>query len=294
MHASATRTRTAARSARRRCLIRLTESTWPIDRAATLRNAEKLLRQGKLDAGDRGIPAHRRGSAARLEHRQHRSAICTSRAGQIDKAIEQFTRIADNLSDEGVRCRRPAPSTRRSSSSSPTTSTRCCRWPRFSASQGLLADARDAPEHADRAAQAEGRHARRAAGQDPPRIARPGRLRRRVSTAASARVEMGDKAGALRDLKEIAGELAATRARQAEAIDVAARGRHAQPGRRRGPGAAARRLPRRRRLARARECATTRRTVPDGGRGVRSAGTARRSARRRFGARRRCNPPTPS
>ena len=38
--------------------------------------------------------------------------------------------------------------------------------------------------------------------------------------AARARVEMGDKAGALRDLKEIAGELAADKGRQAQAIDV--------------------------------------------------------------------------
>ena len=48
LHASATPRRTADRSALRRCLIRLTRSV-PIDRAATLRNAEKLLRQGKLD-----------------------------------------------------------------------------------------------------------------------------------------------------------------------------------------------------------------------------------------------------
>src|SRR4029434_2245750 len=38
--------------------------------------------------------------------------------------------------------------------------------------------------------------------------------------SARARVEMGDKAGALRDLKEIAAELAVDKGRQAQAIDV--------------------------------------------------------------------------
>src|SRR5262249_40496357 len=38
--------------------------------------------------------------------------------------------------------------------------------------------------------------------------------------AARARVEMGDKAGALRDLKEIAGELAVHKGRQAQAIEI--------------------------------------------------------------------------
>ena len=77
--ASATRLCIAARSGRRRCLIRSTRSrladlarqSVAIDRDDTLRNAEKLLRQGKLDAGDRRVPPRRRGPAARLEHRQH-------------------------------------------------------------------------------------------------------------------------------------------------------------------------------------------------------------------------------
>ena len=62
-----------------------------IDRAATLRNAEKLLRQGKLDAA---IAEY-----VRVVEEQPRDWNAANtlgdlyvRAGQIDKAVEQFSR----------------------------------------------------------------------------------------------------------------------------------------------------------------------------------------------------------
>ena len=72
----------------------------PIDRAATLRNAEKLLRQGKLA---QAIAEYVRV----VEEQPHDWNTANTlgdlyvRGGQIDKAVEQFVRIADHLYAEG-------------------------------------------------------------------------------------------------------------------------------------------------------------------------------------------------
>jgi tetratricopeptide (TPR) repeat protein len=73
----------------------------PIDRAATLRNAEKLIRQGKLpDAiaeyvrlvedqpGDWNL--------------QNSLGDLYARAGDLDRAITHYSQIADSLNDEGA------------------------------------------------------------------------------------------------------------------------------------------------------------------------------------------------
>ena len=72
----------------------------PIDRVATLRNAEKLLRQGKLEPA---IVEY-----LRIVEDQPRDLNSTNtlgdlyvRAGQVDKAVEQFLRIAGILNDDG-------------------------------------------------------------------------------------------------------------------------------------------------------------------------------------------------
>ena len=73
----------------------------PIDRAATLRNAEKLIRQGKLpDAIAEYV---------RLVEDQpgdwnlaNSLGDLYARAGQVDKAIAQYGQIADSLNDEGA------------------------------------------------------------------------------------------------------------------------------------------------------------------------------------------------
>ena len=73
----------------------------PIDRAGTLRNAEKLIRQGKLpDAIAEYV---------RLVDDQpgdwnlaNSLGDLYARAGQVDKAIAQFGQIADSLNDEGA------------------------------------------------------------------------------------------------------------------------------------------------------------------------------------------------
>jgi tetratricopeptide (TPR) repeat protein len=72
----------------------------PIDRTAILRNAEKLLRQGKLDQAI--------GEYLRIVEDQPTDWNTANvlgdlyvRAGQTDRAVEQFVRIADHLHAEG-------------------------------------------------------------------------------------------------------------------------------------------------------------------------------------------------
>jgi pilus assembly protein FimV len=72
----------------------------PIDRDATLKQAEKLLRQGRLDGA---IAEYVRLVQEQPKDWNSRNALgdLYVRAGQTDKAIEQFTAIADALNTEG-------------------------------------------------------------------------------------------------------------------------------------------------------------------------------------------------
>ena len=71
-----------------------------LDRAAKLRNAEKLLRQGKPDAA---ITEYLLIVAD--QPRDWNTANILGdlyvRSGQIDKAVDQFTRVADGLNQDG-------------------------------------------------------------------------------------------------------------------------------------------------------------------------------------------------
>jgi tetratricopeptide (TPR) repeat protein len=91
--------RTADRFVRRRCLIRLIDHV-PIDRPAILRNAEKLLRQGKLDLA---IAEYRRIVEDQPSDWNTANVLGDMyvRAGKPDRAVEQFVRIADHLYGEG-------------------------------------------------------------------------------------------------------------------------------------------------------------------------------------------------
>jgi tetratricopeptide (TPR) repeat protein len=178
----------------------------PIDRAATLRNAEKLIRQGKLpDAITEYV---------RLVEDQpgdwnlaNSLGDLYARAGQVDKAIAQYGQIADSLNDEGAGAKAAA-----------VYKKILVQVSEILGSQGRYADARF---HLNtlidlRKAKGDVRGALQAkirlGSLDPEDY--EGRL-----TAAGARIEMGDKAGALSDLKEIAGELA-EKGRQPEAIEA--------------------------------------------------------------------------
>jgi tetratricopeptide (TPR) repeat protein len=73
----------------------------PIDRTRTLRQAEKLLRQGRLDAA---IAEYRRVLDEFPQDWTTANALgdCYYRAHQADAAVEQYLRIADHLAREGL------------------------------------------------------------------------------------------------------------------------------------------------------------------------------------------------
>jgi tetratricopeptide (TPR) repeat protein len=188
----------------------------PIDRAATLRNAEKLIRQGKLpDAiaeyvrlvedqpGDWNL--------------QNSLGDLYARAGQLDKAIVQYSQIADSLNEEGAGAKAAAVY-KKILKLKPDHEHTLVQVSEILGSQGRYADARSHLNALIELRKGKGDtrgvlQARvRLGSLDPEDY--EGRL-----TAANARIEMGDKGGALSDLKEIAGELA-DKGRQPEAIDV--------------------------------------------------------------------------
>ena len=188
----------------------------PIDRAATLRNAEKLIRQGKLpDAIAEYV---------RLVEDQpgdwnlaNSLGDLYARAGQIDKAIAQYGQIADSLNDEGAGAKAAA-LYKKILKLRPDHEHTLVQVSEILGSQGKYADARS---HLNALIELrKGKGDVRGALQAKIRLGSldpedyEGRL-----TAASARIEMGDKGGALSDLKEIAGELS-DKGRQAEAIEV--------------------------------------------------------------------------
>lgn len=188
----------------------------PIDRAVTLRNAEKLIRQGKLDAA---IAEFLRIVEDQPQDWNAKNTLgdLYARAGQIDKAIDQFTEIADNLNEEGAVARAGAVY-KKILKLKPDHERGLWQVSDILGNQGLYADAR---AHLNtlielRRAKGDTRGALQAkirlGSLDPEDY--EGRL-----AAASARIEMGDVGGAMRDLKEIAGELS-DKGRPAEALEV--------------------------------------------------------------------------
>ncbi|HEV2985793.1 MAG TPA: tetratricopeptide repeat protein [Vicinamibacterales bacterium] len=187
-----------------------------IDRALTLRNAEKLIRQGKLDAG---ISEYLRvvEDAPGDWNAKNTLGDLYARAGKTDKAIEQFLAIADNLSEEGSNAKAGAVF-KKILKLKPDHEHALMQVADILGNQRLYADAR---AHLNtlielRRARGDTRGALQAkirlGSLDPEDY--EGRL-----AAANARIEMGDKGGAMSDFKEIAGELA-EKGRQQEAIEV--------------------------------------------------------------------------
>ena len=189
----------------------------PIDRALTLRNAEKLIRQGKLDAG---IAEYLRIVEDTPGDWNAKNTLgdLYARAGQTEKAIEQFTEIADNLSEEGASAKAGA-IYKKILKLKPDHERALMQVAEILANQKLYADARTHLNALIELRRARGDtrgalHAKvRLGSLDPEDY--DARLE-----AARARIEMGDKGGALRDLKEIAAELAVDKGRQNQAIEV--------------------------------------------------------------------------
>ena len=188
----------------------------PIDRAATLRNAEKLIRQGKLDAA---ITEYVRiiGDQPQDWAAKNTLGDMYARAGQVDKAVHQFVEIANNLSDEGAMAKASA-LYKKILKLKPDHEHSLMQVADILGMQKLYADAR---AHLTtlmelRQSRGDARGALQAkvrlGSLDPEDY--EGRL-----MAVSARIEMGDKAGALSDLKDIASELA-EKGRTGEAVQA--------------------------------------------------------------------------
>jgi len=176
----------------------------PIDRAATLRNAEKLLRTGKIDAA---VAEYRRVVDDQPSDWNTANMLgdLYVKANQTEKAVEQYIRIADHLNEEGF-LPKAAALYKKILKLKPDHEHALLQAGEIAASQGTLADARSLLTQvvAKRAA----RNDVRGAAQVKIRLGTldPADYEGRMS-AAKARVEICDKGGAVRDLREMAVEL---------------------------------------------------------------------------------------
>jgi tetratricopeptide (TPR) repeat protein len=197
-----------------------------IDRAETLRNAEKLLRQGKLEPA---IAEYIRivEEYPRDWNTANSLGDLYARAGQVNKAVEQFIRIADSLNSEGF-LPKAAALYKKTLKLAPDHEHALLQAAEIAAGQGLLADARTYLGAVEEKRRARGD----AFGAAQSRI-RLGTLDpadyESRKLAAAARIEIGDIAAAIRDLKEIARELSG-KARAADAIAALAQAAEVAPG----------------------------------------------------------------
>ena len=188
----------------------------PIDRTAILRNAEKLLRQGKLDLA---VAEYLR--VVEDQPRDWNTANILGdlyqRAGLTDKAVEQFIRIADSLNEEGFLPKAGA-LYKKVLKLRPDHEHALMQGAEIAASQGLLVDARTYLNTV--AERRRGRGDQRGVAQIRIRLGSldPADFEARAN-AARARAEIGDAQGALSDLKGIAVELT-NKGRDADAIEV--------------------------------------------------------------------------
>jgi tetratricopeptide (TPR) repeat protein len=188
----------------------------PIDRAVTLRNAEKLIRQGKLaDAILEFLRIVE--DQPRDWNAKNTLGDLYARSGQIDKAIEQFIEIAEALNDEGAVAKAGAVY-KKILKLKPDHERGLWQVADILGNQGLYADARSHLKTLIGLRQTKGdvrgvlQAKIRLGSLDPEDY--EGRL-----TASSARIEMGDVGGAMRDFKDMAEELSG-KGRQAEALEV--------------------------------------------------------------------------
>jgi len=188
----------------------------PIDRGDTLRNAEKLVRRGKLD---QAIAEYVRVVADQPRDWNTGNTLgdLYLKAGQADKAIDQFIRIADGLSEDGF-LPRAAALYKKVLKIKPDHEHAMLQAAEVAASQGVLVDARaylNALVERRR-----GRGDERGAAQITIRLASldPANITNRLA-AARARVAVKDVEGAVNDLKDVAGELMAA-GRQAEGFEA--------------------------------------------------------------------------
>jgi tetratricopeptide (TPR) repeat protein len=190
--------------------------TVPIDRAAALRNAEKLLRQGKLEAA---IAEYVRVVEDQPTDWNTANTLgdLYARAGQIDRAVEQFARIADGLSLEGF-LSKAAALYKKIIKLQPDHEHALLQAGEIAAGLGLFADARGYFTAVADRRQARGDSRGAAVARVRLGTLDPTDYERRTA-AASARAELGEVREAVLDLKQIAAELDA-KDRPKEAVDA--------------------------------------------------------------------------
>jgi len=187
-----------------------------LDRAAKLRNAEKLLRQGKPDAAITEYLL-----IVEDQPRDWNTANILGdlyvRSGQIDKAVDQFTRVADGLNQDGFLPKAIA-LYKKVLKIKPDHEHALLAAGTIAASQGLLLDARTFLKTLGERRRARGDERGlaevriRLGSLDPTDF--PARF-----DGARARIVIQDTTGAVRELKALAEELA-RKGRQAEAIEA--------------------------------------------------------------------------
>jgi tetratricopeptide (TPR) repeat protein len=196
-----------------------------IDREGSLRRAEKLLRQGRLDAAIQEY--------ARLLEEQPNDWNTHNvlgdlyvRANQVEQAAAQFAKIADHFAEEGFLPRAIA-LYKKVVKIKPDDEHALLQSAEIGIRQGLLVDAKAAL--AAVADQRRRRGDKNGSGEILIRIAAldPADLGARMS-AARAAAEMGDTPGAATRYKEAAAELF-QRDRAGEAIDALAEAVHLDP-----------------------------------------------------------------
>jgi hypothetical protein len=73
------------------------ENSLPLDREDTLKKAEKLLRQGRLDARHRRVPGVVEDQPRDWNTANNARRPVPSAPMQADKAVDQYARIADSF-----------------------------------------------------------------------------------------------------------------------------------------------------------------------------------------------------
>jgi tetratricopeptide (TPR) repeat protein len=187
-----------------------------LDRVAILRNAEKLLRQGRVDAA---IAEYVRLVEGNPHDWNTANALgdLYVRAGKTDKAVEQFVRIADSLSGQGF-LPKAAALYKKVLKIKPDHEHALLQAGEIAAQQGFYADARN---HLGAViARRKARGDTRGASQIRIRLGSldPADFDARIA-AASARLEDEDCSGAARDFVRIARDLL-DRQRDADALAV--------------------------------------------------------------------------
>ena len=175
----------------------------PFDREGALKNAEKALRQGRIDAA---IAEYVRIIEAQPRDWNSANALgdLYVRANQTDKGIAQYTRIADHLNEEGF-FPKAAALYKKILKIKPDEEHALLRSGEIAAKQGLLADAKSAFKTiADRR---RSRGDKKGAAEMTIRIGTldPEDLESRLG-AAKAAVEIGDTLTALREFTEVAAK----------------------------------------------------------------------------------------